>query len=290
MVGKYTGLSDAYLSVLKALLHASVACQRKLIVDWVSAGDLEDITAQEAPDVYKAAWDLLKGADGVLVPGGFGDRGFARSVLGWHDANSTEFNSETTNPCVIFMPEGSKTHMGGTMHLGSRRTYFKVSDCKSAKLYGNVDFVDEQHRHRYEVNPNMISKLENAGLSFVGRDETGRRMKIVELPSHSYFVGVQFHPEFKSRPGKPSALFLGLIAAACGNLETALHDNGHVRKAVTSGKSNGHSMLKTHKNEIGGPIKSSNGSVNGVYSNGNGNGNGLLRMGRCFSLGDEGGG
>uniref|UniRef100_A0A2N9H9P2 CTP synthase n=1 Tax=Fagus sylvatica TaxID=28930 RepID=A0A2N9H9P2_FAGSY len=306
MVGKYTGLSDAYLSVLKALLHASVACHRKLIVDWVSAGDLEDITAQEAPDVYKAAWDLLKGADGVLVPGGFGDRGvqgkilaakyarennvpylgiclglqiavieFARSVLGLHDANSTEFNSETTNPCVIFMPEGSKTHMGGTMRLGSRRTYFKVTDCISAKLYGNVDFVDERHRHRYEVNPNMISQLENAGLSFVGRDETGRRMEIVELPSHPYFVGVQFHPEFKSRPGKPSALFLGLIAAACGNLETALHDNGHVRKAVTSGKSNGHSMVKTHKNENGGSIKSSNGSVNGVYSYGNGNGNGV---------------
>uniref|UniRef100_A0A2N9HAC6 CTP synthase n=1 Tax=Fagus sylvatica TaxID=28930 RepID=A0A2N9HAC6_FAGSY len=250
MVGKYTGLSDAYLSVLKALLHASVACHRKLIVDWVSAGDLEDITAQEAPDVYKAAWDLLK--EGLVIEECKGKFlaakyarennvpylgiclglqiaviEFARSVLGLHDANSTEFNSETTNPCVIFMPEGSKTHMGGTMRLGSRRTYFKVTDCISAKLYGNVDFVDERHRHRYEVNPNMISQLENAGLSFVGRDETGRRMEIVELPSHPYFVGVQFHPEFKSRPGKPSALFLGLIAAACGNLETALHDNGH---------------------------------------------------------------
>ncbi|XP_075646431.1 uncharacterized protein LOC142617442 isoform X2 [Castanea sativa] len=165
MVGKYTGLSDAYLSVLKALLHASVACHRKLVVDWVAAGELEDITAKEAPDVYKAAWDLLKGADGVLVPGGFGDRGvqgkilaakyarennvpylgiclgmqiavieFARSVLGLHDADSTEFNAETTNPCVIFMPEGSKTHMGGTMRLGSRRTHFNVPDCISAKL------------------------------------------------------------------------------------------------------------------------------------------------------------
>ncbi|KAF3943248.1 hypothetical protein CMV_030169 [Castanea mollissima] len=303
MVGKYTGLSDAYLSVLKALLHASVACHRKLVVDWVAAGELEDITAKEAPDVYKAAWDLLKGADGVLVPGGFGDRGvqgkilaakyarennvpylgiclgmqiavieFARSVLGLHDADSTEFNAETTNPCVIFMPEGSKTHMGGTMRLGSRRTHFNVPDCISAKLYGNVGFVDERHRHRYEVNPNMISQLENAGLSFVGKDETGQRMEIIELPSHPYFVGVQFHPEFKSRPGKPSALFLGLIAAACKNLEPFLHDNGHVRKSVTNGMSNGHSMVKTHIN--GGTIKSSNGPVHGVYSNGHGHSNG----------------
>ncbi|KAM1212883.1 hypothetical protein ACFX1X_004447 [Malus domestica] len=299
MVGKYTGLSDAYLSVLKALLHASVACRRKLVVDWVAAGDLEDVTAAEAPAAYKAAWDLLKGADGVLVPGGFGDRGvqgkilaakyarenkvpylgiclgmqiavieFARSVLGIADANSTEFDSETTSPCVIFMPEGSKTHMGGTMRLGSRRTYFKVTDCKSAKLYGNVAFVDERHRHRYEVNPDMISQLENAGLSFVGRDETGRRMEIVELPTHPYFVGVQFHPEYKSRPGKPSALFLGLIAAACRHPNTIPQINGHVPKPVANGTSNGHVTVKAHQN--GHAFKPSNGSLNGVYSNGNG--------------------
>ncbi|KAL5540220.1 hypothetical protein UlMin_024020 [Ulmus minor] len=303
MVGKYTGLSDAYLSVLKALLHASVVCRHKLIVDWVAAGDLEDVTAEEAPDVHKAAWDLLKGADGVLVPGGFGDRGvqgkilaakyarenkvpflgiclgmqiavieYARSVLKLHDANSTEFEPETKSPCVIFMPEGSKTHMGGTMRLGSRRTYFKVKDCKSAKLYGNESFVDERHRHRYEVNPDMISQLESAGLSFVGRDETGRRMEIVELPAHPYYVGVQFHPEFKSRPGKPSAPFLGLIAAACGNLEAFVQNNVHVVKpvsnSVSNGVSNGHSSAKPHQN--GNVFKSSNGSVNGVYSNGNG--------------------
>ncbi|KAM1107640.1 hypothetical protein ACFX13_004460 [Malus domestica] len=299
MVGKYTGLSDAYLSVLKALLHASVACRRKLVVDWVAAGDLEDVTAAEAPAAYKAAWDLLKGADGVLVPGGFGDRGvqgkilaakyarenkvpylgiclgmqiavieFARSVLGIADANSTEFDSETTSPCVIFMPEGSKTHMGGTMRLGSRRTYFKVTDCKSAKLYGNVAFVDERHRHRYEVNPDMISQLENAGLSFVGRDETGRRMEIVELPTHPYFVGVQFHPEYKSRPGKPSALFLGLIAAACRHPNTIPQINGHVPKPVANGTSNGRVTVKAHQN--GHAFKPSNGSLNGVYSNGNG--------------------
>ncbi|TXG71417.1 hypothetical protein EZV62_006352 [Acer yangbiense] len=300
MVGKYTGLSDAYLSVLKALLHASVACHRKLIVEWVAAGDLEDSTAKEAPDVYKAAWELLKGADGILVPGGFGDRGvqgkifaakyarenkvpflgiclgmqiavieFARSILGLCDANSTEFDPKTSNPCVIFMPEGSKTHMGGTMRLGSRRTYFEVADCKSAKLYGNASYVDERHRHRYEVNPDMVSQLENAGLSFVGRDESGRRMEIVELPSHPYFVGVQFHPEFKSWPGKPSALFLGLIAAACGHLETVLK-GGHASSLSTNGWSNGKASVKVHQN--GNAMKSSNGSLNVLYSNGNGNG------------------
>ncbi|KAJ6772481.1 CTP SYNTHASE [Salix koriyanagi] len=225
MVGKYTGL----FRFLPLCFEGSFAC----------FCDLEDVTAKEAPDVYKNAWDLLKGSDGVLVPGGFGDRGvqgkilaakyarenkvpflgvclgmqiavieFARSVLGLHDANSTEFEPETSHPCVIFMPEGSKTHMGGTMRLG----------------YNNDSFVDERHRHRYEVNPNMVQQFENAGLSFVGRDETGQRMEIIELPSHPYFVGAQFHPEFKSRPGKPSALFLGLIAAASGQLDAVLQN------------------------------------------------------------------
>ncbi|KAA8537144.1 hypothetical protein F0562_029630 [Nyssa sinensis] len=295
MVGKYTGLSDSYLSVLKALLHASVACHRKLFVDWVAATDLEDATAKENPDVYNTAWNLLKGADAVLVPGGFGDRGvqgkivaakyarenripflgiclgmqiavieFARSVLGLQNANSTEFDPNTRNPCVVFMPEGSKTHMGGTMRLGSRRTYFQVTDCKSAKLYGNRSFIDERHRHRYEVNPDMVAQLEKAGLSFTGKDESGRRMEIIELPNHPYFIGVQFHPEFKSRPGKPSALFLGLIAAATGQLDAVL------KKGVTktSAMSNGTSVVKSH--QYGNAKKAANGSLDAIYSNGNG--------------------
>ncbi|KAK9149938.1 hypothetical protein Syun_008247 [Stephania yunnanensis] len=301
MVGKYTGLSDAYLSVLKALLHASVECRKKLIIDWVAAGDLEDVTAREAPNVYKATWNLLRGADGVIVPGGFGDRGvqgkiraaryarenkipylgiclgmqiavieYARSVLNLKDANSTEFDPETTNPCVIFMPEGSKTHMGGTMRLGTRKTYFQVPDCKSAKLYGNASFIDERHRHRYEVNPDMIAQLENAGLTFVGKDETGQRMEIVELPNHPYYVGVQFHPEFKSRPGKPSPPFLGLIAAACGRLEDALQNGGGITSVAESKKSciNGKANVKVHVN--GNVTKPAKGFVNGVCANGNG--------------------
>ncbi|CAN4083634.1 unnamed protein product [Withania somnifera] len=277
MVGKYTGLSDSYLSVLKALLHSSVACRRKLFVDWIPASDLEDETAKENPENYRSSWNLLKGADAVLVPGGFGDRGvegkilaakyarenripflgiclgmqiavieYARSVLGLQDANSTEFDPNTQNPCVIFMPEGSKTHMGGTMRLGSRRTYFQVKDSKSAKLYGNRGFVDERHRHRYEVNPDMVQQFEDAGLSFTGKDESGRRMEIVELPNHPYFIGVQFHPEFKSRPGKPSAVFLGGVA-------------------LTHGFSNGTSGEKLHRNG-----NATNLLSNGIYCNGNG--------------------
>ncbi|XP_008798433.1 CTP synthase isoform X2 [Phoenix dactylifera] len=305
MVGKYTGLSDSYLSVWKALLHASVACRKKLVVDWVPSTDLEDTTAKEAPDAYKAAWNLLKGADGILVPGGFGDRGvqgkilaakyareknvpylgiclgmqiavieFARSVMNLQDANSTEFDPDTRTPCVVFMPEGSKTHMGATMRLGSRRTYFEVTDCKAAKLYGNVSYVDERHRHRYEVNPDMVAKFESAGLAFVGKDETGKRMEIIELPAHPYFVGVQFHPEFKSRPGKPSALFLGLIASSCGQLDALLQNpsqpNKHIPAKISSNGvfspkvyPNGHQNGHAYK-----PVKS---LVNGnYYANGNG--------------------
>ncbi|KAL0920932.1 hypothetical protein M5K25_007951 [Dendrobium thyrsiflorum] len=297
IVGKYTGLSDAYLSVVKALLHASVACRKKLVIDWVSSMDLEDSAAEEAPYVHKAAWNLLKGAAGVLIPGGFGDRGiqgkilaakyarennipflgiclgmqvavieFARNVMNLQDANSMEFDSNTKNPCVIFMPEGSKTHMGGTMRLGSRRTYFQLKDSKSAKLYGNMKYVDERHRHRYEVNPDLVMKLERSGLAFVGKDESGRRMEILELPSHPYYVGVQFHPEFKSRPRKPSALFLGLIAASCGQLDVLLkapgRDNLLPTKMVTS---NGPSVAKVYTN--GHTKHLSNGPY---YANGNG--------------------
>ncbi|CAL5197303.1 unnamed protein product [Lathyrus oleraceus] len=298
LVGKYTCLSDSYLSVLKALIHASVSCQKKLVVDWISATNLENATAKENPDVYKASWKLLKGADGILVPGGFGDRGvqgkiiaakyarenripylgiclgmqvavieFARSVLGLKDANSTEIDPNTKSPCVIFMPEGSKTHMGGTMRLGSRRTYFQTKLCKSAKLYGGKSFIDERHRHRYEVNPDLVTSLENSGLSFTGKDETGQRMEIVEIPNHPYFVGVQFHPEFKSRPGRPSPVFLGFIAAACGQLEAVLQ---HSSRGVSSDNI---SSGKTYQN--GTATKAQAFKPEYIYGNGNANGNGF---------------
>ncbi|KAJ6848305.1 CTP synthase-like [Iris pallida] len=253
MVGKFTGLSDAYLSVVKALLHACVACSLRPSVEWIAASDLEDESARTTPEAHASAWETLKSCACILVPGGFGDRGvpgmilaakfarensvpylgiclglqisvieYSRYVLGLERANSEEFDSQTPHPVVIFMPEGSGTHMGSTMRLGSRITFFKNPDCVTSKLYQNSASVVERHRHKYEVNPDFIGQLESAGLKFVGSDESGRRMEVLELRSHPYYIGVQFHPEFKSRPGRPSALFLGLILAATGRLQTYL--------------------------------------------------------------------
>lgn len=249
IVGKYTGLSDSYLSIMKALQHAAIAANRKLKIVWIEATDLEDAVKESDREKFDEAWECLRGVDGVLVPGGFGDRGtegkscacefartqqkpflgiclgmqiavieFARNVLGLEDANSTEFNPASPHPVVVFMPEGSTTHMGGTMRLGSRRTYLQTVDCITATLYQKMEYIDERHRHRYEVNPDMIDAFEKEGLTFVGKDETGKRMEIIELKGHPYYVACQFHPEFKSRPGKPNALFLGLILAASKQL------------------------------------------------------------------------
>ena len=240
MVGKYTDLSDAYLSVIKSLQHAALAVERKLNIDWIEASDLEDSNNNEA-------WDLLRHANGILVPGGFGDRGiegkilaaqyarennvpylgiclglqvatieFCRNVLGIKDATSTEFDADAANPAVIFMPEISKTHLGGTMRLGSRPTIFQVDDCVTKRLYGGHDEVHERHRHRYEINPDLVQQIEAAGLKFVGKDDSGQRCEIFELDGHPYYVGVQYHPEFKSRPGRPSPPFLGLLLASSG--------------------------------------------------------------------------
>ena len=247
--GKYTGLSDSYLSIIKSLQHASIAVGRKLVIDWVDTQDCEQEVSDADPQKHAAAWAKVKGADGILVPGGFGTRGtegkimiceyartqkvpylgiclgmqvavieFARNVCGLTKASSQEFDSATIQPAIVFMPEGSKTHMGGTMRLGSRRTYMNTVDCIAVKLYQTMDHIDERHRHRYEVNPEMVAMFEEQGLRFVGRDETGRRMEIIELNDHPYYVACQFHPEFKSRPGKPSPLFLGLLLAASGLL------------------------------------------------------------------------
>ena len=246
MVGKYTDLSDAYLSVIKSLQHAAMAVDRKLVIDWIEASHLEHgWDSQE----HTAAWTTLKAADGVLVPGGFGDRGiegkvlaaqhartnkvpylgiclglqiatieFCRNVLGMEGANSTEFEDNPEHAAVVFMPEISKTHLGGTMRLGSRPTLWQHEGSTIRELYGPGDAVDERHRHRYEVNPDLIHSIESEGLVFVGKDESGQRCEIFELNDHPYYVGVQFHPEFKSRPGRPSPPFLGLLKAASGQL------------------------------------------------------------------------
>lgn len=250
IVGKYTGLGDSYLSVTKALMHSAISADRKLNIIWIEAGMLEDATLAEDPSSHSDAWAKLHSVDGILVPGGFGERGtegkiltakyarenkvpflgiclgmqaavieYARNVLGNKSAHSTEMVPECADPAVIFMPEGSTTHMGGTMRLGARRTFFQTQDCKAAKLYNSPPFVDERHRHRYEVNPDMVDKLEAAGCVFVGKDETNRRMEILELESHPFFLATQYHPEYKSRPGRPSPPFMGLILAASGQLD-----------------------------------------------------------------------
>ena len=242
MVGKYTELSDAYLSVIKSLQHAAMEVNRKLKINWIEASHLENSWKNNNLKEFEDSWKMLKSSNGVLVPGGFGDRGiegkilaaefartskvpflgiclglqiatieFCRNVLNLTSANSTEFEDNPAYPAVIFMPEISKTHLGGTMRLGSRPTIWQVDNCKIKSLYGEGESVDERHRHRYEVNPDLIEDIEKAGLVFVGKDETGQRCEIFELDNHPYYVGVQFHPEFKSRPGRPSPPFLGLL-------------------------------------------------------------------------------
>uniref|UniRef100_A0A383WIW8 CTP synthase n=1 Tax=Tetradesmus obliquus TaxID=3088 RepID=A0A383WIW8_TETOB len=257
MIGKYTALSDAYLSVIKALQHACMAAGMKLQLDWVEAQYLEPEAKETDAAKYETSWQQVRAADGVLVPGGFGNRGvegkilaaqyarehkvpylgiclgmqvavieFARNVLGVKDADSTEFNPGTPNPAVVFMPEISTKHMGGTMRLGGRRTVLQSISCLTAKLYQKEQYIDERHRHRYEVNPEMVPQLEAAGLMFVGKDETGERMEVVELqenPSgHPFYAAAQFHPEFKSRPGRASPLFLGFILASGKRLNSYL--------------------------------------------------------------------
>eukprot|EP01133_Synstelium_polycarpum_P014368 gene14368-16955_t len=246
MVGKYTGLSDAYLSVIKSLEHACMSVERKMVIDWIEAADLVP-NDSVGDDKHDRAWELLRGAHGILVPGGFGDRGvegmilaanyarvnnrpylgiclgmqvavieFARNVLGWADANSEEFTKTCSKKVVIFMPEVSKTHMGATMRLGARDTVINDPDTQIAKLYGVTkagQTVEERHRHRYEVNPEYIQEIDARGLHFVGKDTSNVRMEIVELKEHDYYVAVQFHPEFKSRPQRPSPPFVGLINA-----------------------------------------------------------------------------
>lgn len=270
LVGKYTGLSDAYLSVIRALEHAGMAVGRKVKVTWVESTDLEapssaisDVSSPsnngsgspepvrslntspgEADAKREAAWELVTKADGVLVPGGFGDRGIegkieaieysrknmkpflgiclgmqmvavqaARTVFSEPKANSAEFDSDAPKHAVVFMPEVDKERMGGTMRLGSRKTLITDDDCLAAWLYGSKE-IHERHRHRYEVNPDMVKDLETDAIKFVGMDTSGQRMEILEDTNHPFCLGTQYHPEFKSRPGRPSPPFVGLVMAA----------------------------------------------------------------------------
>uniref|UniRef100_A0AAQ4PKV7 CTP synthase n=1 Tax=Gasterosteus aculeatus aculeatus TaxID=481459 RepID=A0AAQ4PKV7_GASAC len=213
-------------------------------VQYIDSASLEPSTLTEEPVKYHEAWQKLCSADGILVPGGFGVRGtegkihainwarkqkkpFLGVCLGMQLAvcefarNTLVFMWPKSMP-VIDMPEHNPGQMGGTMRLGKRRTIFKTNSSVLRKLYGDAEYVDERHRHRFEVNPELKSHFEEKGFRFVGQDVEGERMEVIELDDHPYFVGVQYHPEFTSRPIKPSPPYLGLLLAAAGKLPSYL--------------------------------------------------------------------
>lgn len=234
MVGKYMQLHDAYLSVAEALSHAGYSCGKKVDILWV---DSEEVT-------WETAEKLLGTADGILVPGGFGNRGiegmitacryarehdlpyfgiclgmqiavmeFARHVCGIADANSREFTPEGNNCVIDLMPDQhGNIPKGGTMRLGSWPCAVKAGS-RLEQAYGEPN-IYERHRHRYEFNNDYRQQLEAAGLSVSGTSPDGRIVETVELPDRRFFVGVQFHPEFRSRPNKAHPLFAAFVAAS----------------------------------------------------------------------------
>lgn len=238
VVGKYVALQDAYISITESLRHAAVANEAELDIHWVNA---EEIEADDT-DMTK----VMAGVDGILVPGGFGNRGiegkikaiqyarehkipffgiclgmqcavieFARHVCGMADANSSEFNPNSTHPVIDLMPEQLDVEdLGGTMRLGLYpcKVY---PDTLTSKAY-NAELIYERHRHRYEFNNAFREEIVGKGLVLGGTLPNGRLVEIVELPEseHPWFLGAQFHPEFKSRPTNPHPLFRDFVGAA----------------------------------------------------------------------------
>ncbi len=237
LVGKYVGLHDAYLSVAEALRHAGFSYDARINIHWI---DSEEIR----PDNVGAA---LSGLDGIIVPGGFGNRGiegmitaaeyarknwipyfgiclgmqiavieFARNVANVADADSGEFNEKCENKVIAFMPgQSDEIDKGGTLRLGAYPCEI-IPGTMMERCYG-VRSITERHRHRYEFNNSYRDLLQKRGLTLSGFSPDGKLVETVELKDHPFFVGVQFHPEFKSRPNKPHPLFLGFIGAAVKN-------------------------------------------------------------------------
>ncbi len=234
VVGKYIELQDAYKSIYEAIVHAGASNDVKVEVVRVDAEDIEKTGA----DTY------LNGVQGILVPGGFGDRGtegkiaacryarennvpyfgiclgmqiavieFARNVCGWADANSTEFNKATSHPVVSLLDEQRKvTQKGGSMRLGAWVTDL-VPDTKTYKLYQSAT-ITERHRHRYEFNTQYKEPMEAKGLIISGMSPDGTLTEIIELPTHPFFMACQFHPELLSKPNHPHPIFYGFVKAA----------------------------------------------------------------------------
>ena len=235
IAGKYTGLSDAYISVVEALKHAGYAHHAKIDIKWINSEECID---------QKKTKEILSDVDGLVVPGGFGVRGiegklnairyarennlpflglclgmqcavieYARHVVGLKDANSMEFNEGTPYPVIdIMLEQKNIENMGGTMRLGKYDCVLKKGT-KAYDAYGKVKTISERHRHRYEVNNEYKEQIEKAGLVFSGMSPDGQLCEIVEYPKNDWFVACQFHPEFKSRPEHPHPLFAGLINA-----------------------------------------------------------------------------
>ena len=234
LVGKYVALHDAYLSVAEALRHAGYGLDAKVEIQWI---DAEGITSENYTDV-------LSGLGGILVPGGFGSRGiegmilaakyaretdtpylgiclgmqisvmeFARNVLGLADANSGEFDPDSPHKVIDFMPgQSDDIDKGGTLRLGSYPCHI-IPGSAMERCYGQ-SVIHERHRHRYEFNNTYRAPMEQAGLLVSGESPSGDLVETVELPNHPFFVGVQYHPEFKSRPNRPHPLFSGFVGAA----------------------------------------------------------------------------
>ena len=234
LVGKYTQLHDAYISVVEALKHGGISNRCVVDLNWV---DSETVTAENVAD-------KLSGVNGILVPGGFGDRGiegmlhairyarenkipylglclgmqlsiveFARNVIGYNDAHSIELDPSTTHPVIALMPDQNDVEdIGGTLRLGSYPCVLD-KDSKAYQLYGD-ETIHERHRHRYEVNNDYRTVLTEHGMKLSGLSPDGRIVEMCELPAHPFFVATQAHPELKSRPNRPHPLFRGFVTAA----------------------------------------------------------------------------
>jgi CTP synthase len=232
LCGKYAELADCYVSVNEALRHAAAASGCQVRIDWIETEEFED-----KPEMVVALDDF----DGVLVPGGFGQRGaegkiqsieycrvndipflgicyglqlsvveFSRNVLGLEEAHSTECSPTTPHPVIDLLPEQKEvSDLGGTMHLGSHPVVVK-EDTTAYALYGSGE-IHERHRHRWEINPDYRAELQEGGLIFSGWSKDNRRIEIIEIPQNYFFLATQFHPEFKSRPQSPSPPYYGFI-------------------------------------------------------------------------------
>lgn len=263
LVGKYVELHDAYMSVREALKHAGLHLGVKVHIDWVHSGQLEKMEENDS------LWQIVKNADGILVPGGFGHRGiegkvmaaryarenkvpylglclgmqlmvvdFGRAVLGDGTVNSTEFNPNTPYPVIDLMPEQREiVDMGATMRLGGYPCQLQP-DTIAATAY-DQEMVTERHRHRYEFNNDYREKFAEAGMKFSGLSPDGKLVEIAELEDHPFMLGSQFHPEFLSRPTRPHPLFMAFLKAACDKAAIQYSDN----------LNNGNIVLQVNKQE-----------------------------------------